>query len=421
MKLRVASIVCLLAAFGWAAMHTSALSADGTNRLMFGLWKTRELAITGMLAWLALALALASISNRLLLRFAVSNASFLFTWICVELAGISGVVDYRAMLNPVARGHLGTEPIPFADVTGVTRGDLASAWGMPSPEIEFRFIADRRGFRNEPDREDGQIYCLGDSFLVAGLVPWKDTVTAQLEQQTASEVVALALNGLAPQAECDLFRESQLSAHGKLVIQFLFEGNDLLDSAAYGAQAATENLSTKDLSLANNLIVKLQSLTQPVDEFLALRAGKYRGETFLFRWTRSAFAGYEAESQRILDSLAQFKSEVEAAGGTYAVVMIPSKIRILGPHCTFEQDSPLADWQSQYSAWPTAVAAWCETQELAYLDLTPALKAAMQRGDMPWFNGDTHWNPMGNRVAAEAVANWEFVRTWTRNANEDQP
>lgn len=421
MKLRFASLLCVLAAIGWAATHTSALSADRTTKLMFGLWKTRELAITGALAWLAVAFALASVSNKALLRFAISNASFAFAWISIELAGITGAVDYRAMLNPIAEGHLGTEPIPFADVQGTTREDLASAWGQPSPDIEFRFIADRRGYRNEPDREEASIYCLGDSFLVAGLVPWEDTVTAQLEKRTDNAVVALALNGLSPQEECDLFRESQLSANSKLVIQFLFEGNDLLDSAAYGAEASEDSTSLKDRTLANNLILKLQDATQPVDEFLALRSGQYEGETFLFRWTRTAFAGYEAESRRILDSLAKFKSEVEAAGGTYAVVMIPSKIRVLGPHCKFTPDSPLADWQSHCSAWPTAVSAWCKAQEVAYLDLSPALQQAMQRGDMPWFNGDTHWNATGNQIAADAVANWEFVRTWNRNANEDQP
>jgi len=421
MRLRIASIACLTAAVGWAATHTTTLSADATGRLMFGLWKTRDLLLAGGFVWLAVAIALASISNKAALRFMVANVSLGFTWLLIEAAGMLGVVNYQAMLNPVAKGQLGTEPVPFADVHGTTREDLASGWGMPSPEIEFHFVADRRGFRNEPDREQGDIYCLGDSFLVAGLVPWQQTVTARLEEQTGREVIALALNGLAPQAECDLFRKSQLAAKGKLVIQFLFEGNDLLDSASYGAPHAEESSSLKDRSLANNLILKLQQATQPVEDFLALREGTIDGERYLFRWNRSSFAGYEAESDHILSSLAQFRTEIEAAGGTYAIVMIPSKIRVLGPHCEFDEQSPLADWQSHCSTWPDTVRAWCEEQGLAYFDLAPTLEAAIQRGEIPWFRGDTHWNSTGNQVAADAVAHWQFVRDWNGNANGDRP
>ncbi len=418
MKLRIASVLSVVAATAWAATHTTTLSGDGTQRLMFGLWKTRELVVAGGLVWLAVAFALASASRKAVIRFGLANASFAAAWCLLEVAGVAGIVDYKAMLNPVATGHLGTEPIPYADVSGTTREDLASAWGHPSPEIPFRFVADRRGFRNEPDREEADIYCLGDSFLVAGLVPWADTVTAQLESFTQRPVMSFALNGLAPQEECELFKSADMPAEGKLVIQFLFEGNDLLDSAALGPEETQEQVPLKDRTLANNLILRLQQRTQPADAFLALRSGTIDDETFLFRWNRSAFAGYENESGRILNALGHFRNEVEAAGGTYAVVMIPSKIRVLGPHCEFPNNSPLADWEAHCSTWPDAVRTWCDVQEIAYLDLSEALEESIARGEMPWFSGDTHWNANGNRVAASAVANWKAVQTWASDTEE---
>ncbi len=421
MKLRILSITLFAGALAWLASHTSTLSTDGTSRLMFGLWKTRELAIAGALTWLALAVACASVSKRATLRFVLANFTFALTWGLLEVVGIAGFVDYRALLNPVAEGKLGTQVMPHADVRGETREDLASAWGHPSPKLPFHFVTDRRGFRNEPDRAEADVYVLGDSFLVAGLVPWNETLTAGLEQRFDRSVAAFALNGLAPQEEIELFREAQLPLAGKLVLQFLFEGNDLLDSASMGAPTMESEVSLRDRTLANNLILKLQQWTQPTDQFLAPRSGELNGQTVLFRWDRSAFKEYGLEAEAISSALHSFREEVEQAGGTYAVVMIPSKIRILGPYCGLPKESPLADWRAHCSPWPEHVQSWCESQKIAYLDLAPALDSAMKRGDTPWFAGDTHWNALGNQVAADAVAQWSFVTDWLRARNEEQP
>jgi hypothetical protein len=47
-----------------------------------------------------------------------------------------------------------------------------------------------------------------------------------------------------------------------------------------------------------------------------------------------------------------------------------------------------------------------------YIDLTEPLRASARAGAIPWFQADTHWNSIGHRVAAEALAEFEPIRTW---------
>lgn len=402
----------------WLATHTSELSGDGTSKLFFGLWQTRALACGVGLVWLGILGALASRSKRSLRGFLAAHVVFGLLWIALEGAGAAGIVDYAQALRPVPKGKLGTVPVPKADVRGETREDLAAAWGHPSPSIPFHFRTDSRGFRNHVDHEVADVYCLGDSFLVGGLVAWEETLTARLGAALQRPVSNLALNGLSPQEECELFRDSGLDPRGKLVIQFLFEGNDLLDSAHFGTAAQESRASFKDRSLTNNLILKLQDLTQPAGPFLALRSGRIDGETFLFRWTREAFARHEPEVHRITATLSEFRDEIEAAGGRYAIVMIPSKLRILGPLAEFPPSSPLRDVEAHCSPLPGRIAEFCAAESIPYLDLTEPLAEAARAGELPWFAGDTHWNAVGNRVAAQAVLGFEPVRALARESSQ---
>lgn len=421
LRLRLISAALVGAGISWLLFRTTELSAEGSGRLMFGCWKTRDLLGACFLLWLSVPFLLASFSKKACLRFSLVHFALGTGWIGLEAAGHLDLVDYQAHFRPVAKGSLGTVPVPDMKVEGTTYEDLASAWSVTSEPIPFSFQTDRRGFRNEPDRGEADVYCLGDSFLVAGLVPWKDTVTAQLETRLATSTIAFALNGISPQREIELFREAELPVDGKLVVHFLFEGNDLLDSASFRSRDEVATRSTRDRSLTNNVILKLQELTQPMEDFVALRSGSFGDQRYLFRWNREAFEGFESETEAILSELDAFRDEVEAGGGTYVVAMIPSKIRVLGPYCEFPAGSPLADWKSHCSDLPADVRSWCSQENVPYIDLSAALDESMRSGEAPWFAGDTHWNSLGNRIAASAVASSEAVQAWLTSREGDRP
>jgi lysophospholipase L1-like esterase len=52
---------------------------------------------------------------------------------------------------------------------------------------------------------------------------------------------------------------------------------------------------------------------------------------------------------------------------------------------------------------------------IAVLDLTTPLESALARGESPYFADDTHWNAVGHRVAAEAIAADLRARGWDRD------
>ena len=412
---RALSILLGLALIG-SAMLSLYISADptpadptpttGAARRLFGLWRARHAVLAGAILVVALGLFLAAKSRRALLSFLVAGMSTVCAYLLLELAGIVGLVSWPSVLAPSAGdlGALGTRRIPHLNVRGLTLQDTASTWGLHSDPVAFHYRTDRHGLRNEPDRAEADIYLLGDSILVAALVPFQETVTARLERALNRPVMQVALINLAPQAEHQLFRDTKLDVRGKLVIQFIFEGNDLLDSRIYRQNAPTVALeSTTARSLANQIWRMLVTVTQPALEVSAMRLCTISGQTYTFGWARQSFAGLESEAIVVTDAIQTFANEVRAGGGDFAVVFVPTKLRVLGPLCSFPKGSDLNDLSFHIGPLRAHLQQWSKSSGIKVLDLTEPLHAAARRGRIPWFWGDTHWNAVGHEAAAQAL------------------
>ncbi len=390
---------------------------DGGRRL-FGLWRTRHLLLALAALWIASVSLAAARSDRALRRAVIVSATLAAAWAALELVGLLGLVSYSQLNRGQAQEQRGVRAVPHLDESGETREDLALKWNLPSPSIRYRYQTDRRGFRNVPDRASADVYCLGDSFLVAGLVPFEDILSAQLEHRLGRPVMNVALVGLSPQEERELFLASGLDLSGRLVLHFVFEGNDLRDSARWrrAATGQAPGESWRERTLAHQLVLRLQGLTQDKAAEVELRTGWIDGTPYRFNWLSNSFRGYEDELGPITECLGQMRRYVEAAGGRYAVVLIPAKIRVLGPLCTFGDGSAIADWRAHCGPAPEYLRAWSERERVAYVDLTPALVQSARAGAAPWFPADTHWNAVGHRVAAAAVSESEVVRSWRSSA-----
>lgn len=410
--LRLSALALLVAAGVWLALTTSPPILEGQARQFFGVWRTRSIVFALALVWLALACGVASVSRRAFTRFALANASLAFAWIAAEIAGLVAI-DWSRVGAATELSELGTRPVPHLSESGTTHEDLTRMWGYTGPELPFEYRTDRHGLRNDVDRESADVYLLGDSFLVAALVPFRESVCARLEERLQRPVMNVALIGLSVQAERDLLKELALPLERRLVVQFVFEGNDLLDSASYrrrhegGSEAASEpRRSLAERTLLNQLVVRLQKATQPHPAYARLRTGRIGEVDYRFGWVKSSWAGREDEITHVLAALNDVRERVLAAGGEYALVLLPSKLRVLGPFCTFPDDSELRDWRAQLSPLPEHVAAWAREHSIACIDVTDALRACAERGEIPWFPGDTHWNAAGHRVVADALAAW---------------
>ncbi len=402
--LALAGLFLLLGAgFLWVVAQSSPIP----GRLLFGLWRGSEIAVAAPLVGLAVLAAARYFSKSNFYSVLLSFGSVGVLVALIELAGILGVVEWKEIFKkPVS--NLSWEPTPYVNETGTTQQDTASAWGMPAESIDFHFITDRHGFRNDDDRPGAEIYVLGDSIVVGALVPAADTVTAQLETLLGRTTMQVALSGLSPQAEHDLILSSELPLEGRTVIQFLFEGNDLLDSRQYrqaspGVQRAPQ---FKDRLLLNHLLVQLQYLTQPQAGEVLLRTCEIGEQAFTFGWTKNSFQGVQDEYEHIFSAIRDFRLALEARGATLALVVVPKKLRVLGPLCQFGPDSDLTPFEAHLGEFPQRVAGFAEQNAIPVLDLTDALAQSAISGDVPWFWGDTHWNATGHRVAAAAVARW---------------
>ena len=398
------------------ALVTLALTADArpaAARRLFGLWQTRHAALAGGFLVAATGLLLLAVASRgAFLAFFAIGVSTAGTLALLEAAGALGLVSWPALLAPRV-SELGTRPVPYTDIAGTTFFDTASRWGIPSDPISFRYRTDRRGYRNDIDRSDADIYLLGDSVLVAALVPFPETVTARLEKALRRRVMQIALIGKSPQEEHQFFRDARLEIRGRLVIQFIFEGNDLLDSKSFrerGAAGAASAPTRGERTLSHQLVLALQRLTQPVVGIAALRTCAIGGQMYTFLWARESFAGLEDETTVVSDALLRFAAEVRDAGGEFAAVFVPSKLRVLGPFCRFPAGSDLSDLAAHLGPLRNHLRAWSERNKIALLDLTEPLQDATRAGRVPWFWGDTHWNAEGHAVAAEMIAAWGPAR-----------
>lgn len=413
-----AAIGAALAAFALAAI-VLAIGADTTptnldSRRLFGLWRARHVLAALALIVIGIACLARARSREALRTVLTATATTCIALAALEGVGRAGLIPWQAIFRPAFGdlGALGTAPVPNQDVKGVSRKDTASVWGIPSEPIAFQYRTDRRGFRNVPDRETAELYLIGDSVLVGALVPFEQTLVARLESMLQRPVLQAALINTAPQAMIEHFKKAGFDVRDRLVLQFLFEGNDLGDSAALQPERAARIAAiVESKSFFDHVWRLLTTLSEPTLGVARSRSCAMAGRTYTFFWTAEHFAEYAAQGSVITRALEAFGAELQAQGARYAVVIVPTKLRVLGALCPqWPAGSELADWRRHLSPLRDQVLAWGRDRGVAVLDLTPSLEAAARAGTIPWFDADTHWNEHGHEVAARAIAEWDVVR-----------
>ena len=406
--LRRWAFVFVAASLAWLALT---VRDDPTRRMFCGLWRTRDVIAAVTLAYLALLLLAAAASRRA--AFAVATAT-LMTCASIgvlELLGFVGVVNYPQVFQRATSDVVGMQAVPHQNLTGQTYQDLAVRYGLPTEPIDYHYVTDRRGYRNPQDLAAAELYLVGDSILVAGLLPIEQTVTSRLAASLGVPTMNVALIGLSPQAERDRFLAAQLPLEHRLVLQFVFEGNDLLDSAGY-RRPEQQRPSLLESTLCHGLAVWIQRRTDGRRLAEERQFGQIGTEKYWFYWTERAFRGVEDEFPYICDALVDMRQNVESARGQYAVVYVPAKIRVLGPSCSWPVDSSITDYRMLLSPLREWLTTWCREQGIALLDLSDPLGDSAARGEIPWFPADTHPNAVGHHVMADAISAWDVVRTW---------
>lgn len=391
-------------------------SSGSDDRQFFGLWRSRYMALAALLLWAAGGAAAARHSARRLFAFLFACLLAGMAVFFLEVIGQLGLVSYAELMGNrryLPTNDMGASARPHLEASGMTFQDTALNWGIDHEPIPFTYRTDGRGFRNPVDREAADVYLLGDSIVVGGLVPFPQTMAGRLEEAWSRPVMNVALIGIGIEQEQALFRRASLPLDGRLVLQFLFEGNDLLDAAR--AEAAAEDEAASQIeqrSFVKNAELALLRLTQPEVGLASRRSCQLDGRRYLFRWTWNSFMGVEDRQAALFGSIASFAEEVHAAGGEYALVFVPAKLRVVGPFCErWPQQTDLRDAIDRNPLRDSAERFAAEAG-IPWIDLTDPLRRSAREGEIPWFWGDTHWNEIGHRVAADAIRQTPVVREW---------
>lgn len=396
-------------AFVYLFLGAEASVPDEPLRL-FGLWRLRHVALFLLLVGAGLFLILYAVSRAALVYFAIVISTVTALLVSLEAAGRAGIVDWVNLLSPKAGDldDLATKAIPYRKAEGVTYQDTAFMLGLDSTAMPFAFSADRFGFRNPEDRETSDIILLGDSMLVGALVDADKTVSASLDALLPESVMQVALIGIGIQEQHQLLRDSGIDISGRSVVQFVFEGNDLLDSRTYrNADQAPAEPS------ANSFLLGLWNIA-------TLATGRSNDPTtfdsctiddrlYTFLWTDRSFKHHESEVGHLTEAISDFAEEVEQKGASFHLAYVPTKFRVLADLCSFPEGSRIQNIPEHLSPLREEMQTWAQSAGINFLDLTPPLQASARAGAIPWFWGDTHWNETGHAVVADHLATWPVL------------
>jgi hypothetical protein len=304
-----------------------------------------------------------------------------------------------------------------------------------TPEFTYTLQTDHAGFPNrEPWPRELDIAVFGDTLVTGPGVGLEGQFTTLLSQALGGRsVLNLGVPGAGTEHQYRIYKRFVQPLEPKLVIATLWlvwDVDNTLDFNRWLAEKSSMNIrqfreSYKDTHPGSrpNRPSRFARLTAPVRDFLRqslllqliyepIRSRREsnrpidsatltNGETMLLsvgegaRLTRGLDRpGAPDLEDLFFRPLIQMKSEVEGRGGRFVVLLIPSKEELYAAQ-----------------ALPDILRTWRETKvELAArglptVDLYPVLGEHAQSRP-PFFRVDTHLNEHGNRVVAEALANW---------------
>lgn len=279
------------------------------------------------------------------------------------------------------------------------------------PQFDALIAHDGEGFRvPEPPRPAAarrRVLVLGDSFTWGWGVSQGAVYTDHLQRQLPdTAIVNRGVNGFGT-AQQLLLLEDELARSGADLVLLQFFFNDLHDNVS--PKRGRRPLFTLD----GERLVRPSGALRPLHGSLR-RWLKDHSRTFLlFDFTTRTLrnAGEDAAlpvpppsgqplaagppppgapvTARLLTAMAD---TARRHGARFAIAYAPHHSELGDP------DAVPPDIRAAH-----AVAADAAGGDVAWIDLTPALAAAAQRGEAVLFDGDDHWTPHGHALVAEAL------------------
>jgi lysophospholipase L1-like esterase len=300
--------------------------------------------------------------------------------------------------------------------------------GIPDPTpypVKLRY--DRNGFRNASDLDSAAVVAIGDSFVEAVFVPLEETVSERMARALGQPVANLGQSAYGFQQELVVLRRYGLPLEPRLVLWFLFGGNDFRDVAQYDKQRANFGKPVplppyRQRSFLRSALFALSRATTRarVSGAAKLQSAQFRrGDGSLDTvYFGQATLEPNAEQWRVgTDTLREAARLTREAGAELLLVYIPRKFEVYLGRVEAPPGSRLHDWRD--ARVNERVAAWAASEKISFLDTTPALRSEVARGSHPYLLDDVHWNARGHELAAgEILSQLRSRPEWLTTAGE---
>ena len=441
---RILRICYTTAALGIAALVGFAWLLAGNPSLsqVFDLYRPK-----GLLTLLGVGYALgwgiyfsinSSKCKEKLARCALTSGTLLTLLIMLELPAALNIIDYQQYLLTGGGIPVGVQSLnakwwrfdpelihirhPHQHITGETSGDIRLV--PPSAKRIYPVDAkyDANGFRNSADLDEASVVLIGDSFLEAGLVPEEEIVASHLQRRLGVTVENLGVTMYGPQQEFAALRRYGVRLNPRLVLWFFFEGNDLADAIVYEER---RKILARDLNgfkqrsflkNATNVLIEWISPESPNSGDLyscEVRQGESTVRMY-FRYAGAPLSENDVGGLELTKDILLTARKLAHDNGTeFVLVYVPTKFRVYQNQCAvFPVNSFTKDWR--LSDLPDRIRSWCEAQGISFLDLTPAFREHAAERKLLYFLDDSHWNPLGNEVAAAIIGKFIDEHGWLK-------
>jgi hypothetical protein len=352
-----------------------------------------------------------------------------------------GILD-RTPLNAVPLPY-GVQPYDGPPPHDISDFGVATSANAERDRLEVpRLVlpADSDGLPNLVRPAHPDLVLVGDSFTVFAAQQEPSGLQSALETEHGVSCLNLGISGIGPDQELWLLKNVGLPSKPRVVVWFLFGGNDLMDAfwlrfnhfegrTTYADLYATRRAPRL---LLPNLIANWFS--PPIPEPLGTDASPLAPLTL--RDHPDSEMWFAPDTLRILSAprkmlieniawvgitevLQGAQTAVESAGAKLLVVFLPSKEQIYLPQIhpdaellhaytkasTFyavpmadDPDQLLADLLANSGTFEAAVRAFCESSGIKFWSATPALTKKSLTGESLYYRTDTHWRAEGQLV-----------------------
>jgi lysophospholipase L1-like esterase len=302
---------------------------------------------------------------------------------------------------------------PHSRYVGAVAGNLTRL-GIPAhPLYPIDVAYDRNGFRNSEDVEQADVVAIGDSFVEGAEMAQDRTVVAKIAEGLQTTAANLGQSNYGPQQELAVLRRFGVGLSPKVVVWFFFGGNDMQDAGVYDWRRThlddfLKARSVSSRSFARNALKAVARLTTTPRRFESSTAKLHRIELRRATGERETLyldTGEPPWTPRqwnlVSATLLGARDVSRQAGADLLVVYIPRKFRAYLGFVQAEPNGFIHSWADE--KLPAVLDAWCQTNDIPFLDSTASLRQAVASGRSVYLPDDVHWNAAGHEVVGAAV------------------